>query len=62
MLKITEYADRLQQGLDGLDWPSGTMVAQEQWIGKSVGTEIDFKVDGVDEKVSLFPFTTVSDE
>lgn len=62
VLKITEYADRLEQGLEGLDWPSGTMTAQEQWIGKSEGTEIDFKVDGVDEKVSLFPFTTVSDE
>eukprot|EP01082_Thalassiosira_pseudonana_P003198 g3531.t1 g3531 contig12:2262753-2265669(+) len=55
VLKITEYADRLQQGLDGLDWPSGTMVAQEQWIGKSVGTEIDFKVDGMEEeKVKVF--------
>lgn len=45
VLRITEYADRLQKGLDGLDWPSGTMVAQEQWIGKSVGTEIDFALE-----------------
>jgi leucyl-tRNA synthetase len=51
VLKITEYADRLEQGLEGLDWPSGTMTAQEQWIGKSEGTEIDFKVDGLDDKV-----------
>jgi leucyl-tRNA synthetase len=50
VLKITEYADRLEQGLEGLDWPSGTMTAQEQWIGKSAGTEIDFKVDGSDDK------------
>lgn len=55
VLKITEYADRLEAGLEGLDWPSGTMTAQEQWIGKSTGTEIDFKVDGVeDEKVTVF--------
>jgi leucyl-tRNA synthetase len=53
VLKITEYADRLEQGLDGLDWPSGTMTAQEQWIGKSEGTEIDFKVDGLDDKVRV---------
>eukprot|EP00569_Conticribra_weissflogii_P006338 CAMPEP_0171347436 /NCGR_PEP_ID=MMETSP0878-20121228/27835_1 /TAXON_ID=67004 /ORGANISM="Thalassiosira weissflogii, Strain CCMP1336" /LENGTH=917 /DNA_ID=CAMNT_0011851479 /DNA_START=282 /DNA_END=3035 /DNA_ORIENTATION=- len=55
VLKITEYADRLEQGLEGLDWPSGTMTAQEQWIGKSEGTEIEFKVDGLDgEKVTVF--------
>ena len=52
VLKITKYADRLQGGLDGLDWPSGTMVAQEQWIGKSVGTEIDFGLEGIDGQVS----------
>eukprot|EP00571_Detonula_confervacea_P010871 CAMPEP_0172300670 /NCGR_PEP_ID=MMETSP1058-20130122/2693_1 /TAXON_ID=83371 /ORGANISM="Detonula confervacea, Strain CCMP 353" /LENGTH=913 /DNA_ID=CAMNT_0013010507 /DNA_START=112 /DNA_END=2853 /DNA_ORIENTATION=+ len=54
-LKITEYADRLEAGLEGLDWPSGTMTAQAQWIGKSTGTEIDFKVDGSeDEKITVF--------
>ena len=51
VLKITEYADRLEQGLKGLDWPSGTMVAQEQWIGKSEGSEIDFMVDGLEREV-----------
>lgn len=60
VLKITEYADRLEQGLEGLDWPSGTMTAQEQWIGKSVGTEIDFNVDGVDDK-KVTVFTTRAD-
>lgn len=55
VLKITEYADRLQKGLDGLDWPSGTMVAQEQWIGKSEGTEIDFLVNGMTDEVSKYP-------
>lgn len=58
VLKITEYADRLEQGLEGLDWPSGTMTAQEQWIGKSEGTEIEFKVDGLDDEVSVFTTAT----
>ena len=46
ILKITEYADRLEAGLEGLEWPTGTMTAQKQWIGKSVGCKIDFAVDG----------------
>jgi leucyl-tRNA synthetase len=46
VLKITEYADILEEGLNGLDWPTGTMVAQRQWIGKSVGCIIDFPLDG----------------
>ena len=46
ILKITNYADRLEGGLEGLEWPSGTMTAQKQWIGKSVGCKIDFPVDG----------------
>ncbi len=41
-LRITQYADRLLEDLKGLDWPSSTMKRQEDWIGKSVGTEIDF--------------------
>lgn len=51
VLKITDYADRLEAGLDGLEWPSGTLRAQQQWIGKSEGCAIDFDVDGLDEKV-----------
>jgi leucyl-tRNA synthetase len=51
LLKITDYADRLEEGLEGLDWPSGTMAAQKQWIGKSIGSNIDFKVDGLDTEV-----------
>jgi leucyl-tRNA synthetase len=42
VLKITRYADRLLESLDTLDWPSGTLTAQKQWIGKSVGCRIDF--------------------
>ena len=44
VLKITEYADRLLEGLDELDWPHSTKEMQRNWIGKSVGAEIDFKV------------------
>mgnify|MGYP003875708137 CR=1 FL=1 len=51
LLKITDYADRLEAGLDGLDWPSGTMTAQQQWIGKSQGCNIDFGIDGMENEV-----------
>lgn len=54
VLKITEYADRLEKGLEGLDWPAGTMTAQEQWIGKSEGTEIIFDVKGMENEVSFY--------
>jgi len=54
VLKITDYADRLEKGLEGLDWPAGTMTAQEQWIGKSEGTEIMFDVKGMESEVSKF--------
>src|SRR3982750_2669068 len=44
MLRITEYADRLAEDLEGLDWPNGTHVAQADWIGKSIGANVDFKL------------------
>ena len=37
-LKITKYADQLEAGLKGLDWPEGTLTAQKQWIGRSEGS------------------------
>ena len=52
-LKITDYADRLEAGLEGLDWPSGTLTAQKQWIGKSEGCNIDFEVEGLEGEVSF---------
>ena len=52
VLKITDYADRLESGLDGLDWPSGTMTAQQQWIGKSTGCSIDFGIEGLENEVN----------
>ena len=49
MLRITEYAERLLQDLDGLDWPEGIKEMQRNWIGKSIGAEVIFKTDaGID--------------
>ena len=44
MLKITAYADKLEKGLEGLDWPKSTIEMQRNWIGRSTGVEIDFPV------------------
>jgi leucyl-tRNA synthetase len=44
MLKITEYADRLTEDLAGLDWPNGTLKAQRDWIGKSIGANVKFDI------------------
>ncbi len=44
MLKITEYADRLSEDLAGLDWPAGTHKAQFDWIGKSIGANVVFRI------------------
>ncbi len=53
MLKITEYAERLLQDLDGLDWPEGVKEMQRNWIGKSVGAEVIFKTDS-GESVTVY--------
>lgn len=45
ILKITKYADRLEDDLIGLEWPEGTLSAQKQWIGKSIGANVKFNVD-----------------
>lgn len=54
------YADRLEAGLEGLDWPEGTLTAQKQWIGKSEGCQIKFNVEGHPER-SITAFTTRAD-
>jgi leucyl-tRNA synthetase len=52
--KITDYADALLEEIDGLDWPQKIKTAQTNWIGKSQGAEISFKVDGRDELITVF--------
>ena len=53
VLEITKYADRLLTGLDGLDWPKGTVESQRQWIGRSEGCTVRFGVGG-GEDVEVF--------
>jgi leucyl-tRNA synthetase len=54
MLKITEYAERLLEDLETLDWSEGIKEMQRNWIGKSEGAEVDFAIDGVTEKVTVY--------
>ncbi|MFI5263659.1 MAG: leucine--tRNA ligase, partial [Candidatus Kapaibacterium sp.] len=54
MLRITAYADRLLEDLNLLDWPSSTMEQQRNWIGKSIGAEVDFAVQDSAEKIRVF--------
>ena len=60
MLRITAYADRLLDGLDGLDWPESVKAMQRNWIGRSEGAEVDFRVFGHPEAV-VRVFTTRPD-
>ncbi|MEE1114372.1 MAG: leucine--tRNA ligase, partial [Eubacterium sp.] len=54
MLKITAYADRLLSDLDKLDWPEKVKKMQTDWIGKSNGAEVNFKIDGRDESITVY--------
>ena len=58
MLKITAYADRLLDDLEKLDWPESIKIMQRNWIGKSVGAEVDFKIDGFKETLRVFTTRT----
>jgi leucyl-tRNA synthetase/predicted alpha/beta hydrolase family esterase len=53
-LKITDYADKLLESLDDLDWPEETKKRQKDWIGRSEGAEVDFKITGTEEKITVF--------
>jgi leucyl-tRNA synthetase len=52
--KITQYVEELLQGLDNINWPDKTKLMQRNWIGKSTGAEVYFKVDGSNETISVF--------
>ena len=54
MLRITKYADRLLADLDKLDWPEKVKKMQSDWIGKSYGAEVDFPVEGREEKITVY--------
>ncbi len=54
MLKITAYAERLLEDLDKLEWPDKVKKMQADWIGKSYGAEVDFKLEGHDETIRVF--------
>jgi leucyl-tRNA synthetase len=60
VLRITEYADRLLEGLETLDWPESTKEMQRNWIGRSAGAEIEFEVVGMREE-TIRVFTTRPD-
>lgn len=54
MLRITQYADRLIDDLEGLDWPESIKEMQRNWIGKSFGASIQFQVEGKEEKIEVY--------
>ena len=53
-LKITEYADKLLEGLDHVEYPANVKQQQVNWIGKSTGAFVDFTLDGIDEKLEVY--------
>ena len=54
MLKITEYADKLIEGLDDVDYIEKVKVSQKNWIGRSEGAEVDFALTGVEDKLTIY--------
>lgn len=54
ILKITDYAEKLLEGLDTLDWPESTLTMQKNWIGKSQGANVIFKLDGFTDTLTVF--------
>ncbi len=54
MLRIPLYAERLLKGIDNLDWPEGIKDMQRNWIGRSTGAEVDFQIEGMEGKITVF--------
>jgi len=54
MLRIPLYAERLLKGIDDLNWSEGIKDMQRNWIGRSTGAEVDFRIDGLNEKLAVF--------
>ena len=54
LLKITDYAEKLLDGLSDLDWPNSTLEMQKNWIGKSIGAKVTFKIKGTDKSFDVF--------
>ena len=54
MLKITDYAEKLLEGLDGLDFIERVKVSQKNWIGKSQGAEVNFTISGKEDKLTVY--------
>ena len=54
VIDIPAYAEKLLKGLDDIDWPESTKEMQRNWIGKSVGAEVNFKIDGQDLEFTVF--------
>lgn len=54
MLRITKYADRLLDDLNKLDWPEKVKKMQSDWIGRSYGAEVDFPIEGREEKITVY--------
>ena len=54
MLKITEYADKLIEGLNDVDYIERVKVSQKNWIGRSTGAEVDFAIKGKEEKLRIY--------
>ncbi len=54
MLKITDYADKLLDGLDGVDYIERVKVSQKNWIGKSTGAEVDFILKDKEDKLTIY--------
>ena len=54
MFKITAYAEKLLEGLETLDWPESSKKAQRDWIGKSIGAEVQFGIKNFEERVTVF--------